>query len=79
VSDYGSAGMLAWLVDEQGIEPHVPVFDKSGCKDGTFSRTDFNYDQDGDVYVCPAEKQLRKRHCHINAFYCAILARRRES
>jgi hypothetical protein len=25
----GSAEMLNWLVDEHGIEPHVPVFDKS--------------------------------------------------
>lgn len=24
----GSAAMLGWLVDEKGIEPHVPVFDK---------------------------------------------------
>ena len=35
---YGSAEMLAWLVDEQHIEPHIPVFDKSGREDGTFSR-----------------------------------------
>jgi IS5 family transposase len=26
---YGSAEMLGWLVHERGIEPHVPVFDKS--------------------------------------------------
>src|ERR1700683_3713463 len=26
---YGSAEMLNWLVHEQGIEPHIPVFDKS--------------------------------------------------
>ena len=26
---YGSAEMLAWLVDERGVEPHIPVFDKS--------------------------------------------------
>ena len=38
---YGSAEMLAWLVDERKIEPHIPVFDKSGRKDGTFSRDDF--------------------------------------
>jgi hypothetical protein len=38
---YGSAEMLAWLVDERGIEPHIPVFDKSKRTDGTFSRTDF--------------------------------------
>ena len=27
-SGYGSAAMLGWLVYEQGIEPHIPVFDK---------------------------------------------------
>ena len=27
---YGSAAMLGWLVEEQGIEPHIPVWDKSG-------------------------------------------------
>jgi transposase len=57
---YGSAEMLGWLVDEQGIEPHIPVFDKSERSDGTFSRADFTYDQDGDSYTCPAGKQLRK-------------------
>ena len=57
---YGSAEMLAWLVDEQGIEPHIPVFDKSERKDGTFSRADFTYDQEGDTYACPAGKRLRK-------------------
>jgi hypothetical protein len=27
--------MLAWLVDEHAIEPHIPVFDKSARDDGT--------------------------------------------
>jgi hypothetical protein len=31
---YGSAEMLGWLVHERGIEPHVPVFDKSRRQDG---------------------------------------------
>jgi len=57
---YGSAEMLAWLVDEREIEPHIPVFDKSERTDGTFSRDDFTYDHEGDVYVCPAGKELRK-------------------
>jgi hypothetical protein len=57
---YGSAEMLAWLVDKRGIEPHIPVFDKSERTDGTFSRVDFAYDQESDAYVCPAGKQLRK-------------------
>ena len=52
--------MLAWLVDERQIEPHIPVFDKSERTDGTFSRDDFTYDHEGDVYVCPAGKELRK-------------------
>jgi Transposase DDE domain len=38
---YGSAENLAWLVHERGIEPHIPVFDKSQRTDGTFSRDDF--------------------------------------
>ncbi|PPQ40855.1 transposase [Rhodopila globiformis] len=57
---YGSAEMLAWLVDEQAIEPHIPVFDKSARTDGTFSRDDFTYDPEQDLYVCPAGKHLRK-------------------
>jgi transposase len=56
---YGSAEMLAWLVDERNIAPHIPVFDKSERSDGTFSRADFAYDQEADVYRCPAGKQLR--------------------
>jgi hypothetical protein len=39
-SAYGSAEMLAWLLYEHGIEPHVTVFDKSVRTDGTFSRDD---------------------------------------
>jgi hypothetical protein len=28
---YGSAEMLNWLVHDRGIEPHIPVFDKSSA------------------------------------------------
>src|SRR6516165_8597391 len=58
---YGSAEMLGWLVDERGIEPHVKVFDKSERTDGTFSRSDFAYDPEGNFYVCPGGKELRDR------------------
>jgi len=57
-SAYGSAEMLNWLVHEHGIEPHVPVFDRSKRSDDTFSRDDFAYDHRADVYVCPAGKKL---------------------
>jgi Transposase DDE domain/Transposase domain (DUF772) len=57
---YGSAENLAWLVDERGIEPHIPVFDKSQRTDGTFSRDDFAYDHASDTYRCPAGKTLQR-------------------
>ncbi|CCB66472.1 IS1182 family transposase [Hyphomicrobium sp. MC1] len=55
---YGSAENLAWLVEEKGIAPHVPVIDKSAREDGTFSRSDFMYDAKRDCYVCPAGAEL---------------------
>ena len=55
---YGSAAMLGWLVHEQGIEPHIPVFDKSARTDGTFPRAEFAYDHDSDIYRCPGGKVL---------------------
>ena len=58
---YGSAEMLGWLVYERGIEPHIPVFDNSKRKDGTFSRSDFAYNCHTDTYSCPAGKSLRQR------------------
>jgi IS5 family transposase len=58
---YGSAEMLNWLVHDRGIEPHIPVFDKSQRSDGTFSRDDFAYDHKRDCYICPARKELRQR------------------
>ena len=60
-SAYGAAEMVGWLVEDQGIDPHVTVFDKSERDDGTFSRSDFTYDLERDVYTCPAGKVLRSR------------------
>jgi transposase len=65
-SAYGSSDMLGWLVHERGIEPHIPVVDKSARTDGTFSREDFTYDHDGDVYVCPAGKMLTCKGTLVN-------------
>jgi transposase len=65
-SAYGSGEMLEWLVHERGIEPHVPVFDKSKRSDGSFSRDDFTYDHQGDVYFCPAGKMLTCKGTVVN-------------
>ena len=63
---YGSAEMLDWLVHERGIEPHIPVFDKSKRADDTFSRADFNYDHEADVYRCPGGKMLTTTGTIVN-------------
>ena len=57
---YGSAPMLNWLVEEKDIEPHIPVFDKSARKVGTFEKADFTYDEANDRYLCPAGKDLKR-------------------
>ena len=65
-SAYGSAETLSWLVSERGIEPHVTVFDKSARKDGTFSREDFSYDHERNVYLCPGGKTLTTTGTRVN-------------
>jgi transposase len=55
---YGSAANLDWLVNEKEIAPHIPVIDKSKREDGTFSREDFTFDKQRNVYTCPAGKIL---------------------
>ena len=56
---YGSAPNLGWLVKDKGIEPHIPVFDKSARNDGTLARSDFTFDHNDDSYICPGHKRLR--------------------
>src|SRR5262245_19054952 len=55
---YGSGANLNWLVNEAKIAPHIPVVDKSKREDGTFSREDFSFDKEQNVYICPANKTL---------------------
>jgi transposase len=55
---YGSAANLNWVVNDKKIAPHVPVIDKSKREDGTFSRDDFTFYKEGNVYICPAFNTL---------------------
>ena len=55
---YGSGPNLNWLVNDKDIAPHIPVIDKSKREDGTFSREDFTFDKERNVYICPAGKTL---------------------
>jgi transposase len=54
---YGTGKFLSWLIGT-GITPHIPVWDMSQRDDGTFSRSDFTFDKDRNVYICPKGKLL---------------------
>ena len=56
----GSGANLNWLVKDKKIAPHVPVIDKSNRDDGTFSREDFTFDKERNVYICPAARFSRR-------------------
>ena len=57
---YGTGKFLGWLVGT-GIMPQIPVWDKSNRDDGTFSRSDFTFDRERNVYVCPEDKLLGRQ------------------
>ncbi len=54
---YGSGATLKCLI-ERGIEPHIPVWDKSNQTQGRFTKADFTYDQERNLYICPGGKLL---------------------
>ena len=58
-TDYGTGPLLGWFV-ERKIAPHIPVVDKSGRTDGTWSRADFEWDPENDRYVCPEGQDLKQ-------------------
>ena len=56
---YGTAPMLAWMVNEKDIEPHVPVWDKTERKNGSLAISNFQRDEDAQGYRCSAGHALR--------------------
>src|SRR5216110_3708664 len=55
---YGTGKLLAWLLGKN-ITPHIPVWERYSPPDGIFSRGDFTYDAERDLYVCPNGRPLR--------------------
>lgn len=56
---YGTGKMLGSLIERE-IEPHIPVKDQSEvATDGIYSRAEFTYDKERDLYVCPGGKELK--------------------
>ena len=58
---YGNAELLGWMVNDKGIEPHVPVWDRTQRDDGTLSSSDFEWNEQADEYRCPQGTALRKQ------------------
>jgi hypothetical protein len=54
---YGTGKFLAWVIGK-GIIPHIPVWDMSKRENGRFSRADYTFDRERNVYTCPAGKLL---------------------
>ncbi len=56
---YGTGETLGWLV-ARNIDPHIPVWDRSAvAPEGKFTRADFAYDKERDLYICPGGKKLK--------------------
>jgi hypothetical protein len=71
---YRTGKFLGWLVGT-GITPQIPVWDKSNREDGTFSRSDFRFNRERNVYVCPADKLLRTTGNWATTMRCVTVRR----
>lgn len=63
---YGSSDNLVWLTLKWQILPFIPVFDNSKRKDRTWSRADFSWDEDKDLYICPEGREVRHTRRHYS-------------
>jgi transposase len=55
---YGSGLMIGWLMRRR-IEPHIPLLDREHQTNGFFTRSDFTFDPQANLFVCPGGKQLK--------------------
>jgi transposase len=56
---YGTGEMLGALI-KRDITPHIPVWDRTeAAADGIYSRAEFTYDADRNLYICPGGKELK--------------------
>ena len=66
-SKYGTIDNFLSLYD-QGIKAHMPDLCRSASvreeKRGIFTEAHFRYDRERDIYLCPAEKELKPKSLH---------------
>jgi hypothetical protein len=56
---YGAADIVGWTVNEKGIEPHGPLWDRTQRIAETLSSSDFQWDEQANEYRCPQRQPLR--------------------
>jgi hypothetical protein len=58
-TEYGSASMLNWMIQQKQIAPHVPVWDKTARKDDALASSEFVWNAQANEYRCAAGKVRR--------------------
>jgi len=56
---YGAAELLAWMVNDKAIEPHVPVWGTTRRAEEVLPNSEFTWDAATDEYRCPQGHALR--------------------
>jgi transposase len=56
---YGTAELLAWMVNDKAIEPHVPVWGTTHRANEVLPNSDFTWHAEADEYRCPEGHALR--------------------
>jgi hypothetical protein len=55
---YGSGLMVGWLMRRE-IAPHMPILDREHQTKGLFTRADFSFNSDANLFICPGGKPLK--------------------
>jgi transposase len=56
---YGTADLLAWMINDKAIEPHVPVWGTTKRAEEVLPNSDFTWHPKADEYRCPEGHALR--------------------
>lgn len=56
---YGTAPMLAWMLEEKNVEQHALVWDKTERNNGSLSSNNFHWNEEAEEYRCPTGNALR--------------------
>lgn len=75
---YAAGEFLHSLINEN-IQPHIPIveYQRHNHK-GIYPREEFQYDEEKDIYICPAEKELKYWGIHKRSRQHVYRARKKD-